>query len=59
LEFLLTKPRLTYLARVRNPYPEMPDYKEHSLPYTSDEFNKGPFAPADEGAEEPAGKGAL
>jgi len=28
LEFLLTKPRLTYLARVRNPNPAMPDYKE-------------------------------
>ena len=26
LEFLLTKPRLTYLARVRNPNPAMPDY---------------------------------
>ena len=33
LEFLLTKPRLTYLARVRNPNKAMPDYYEspHSL----------------------------
>jgi molybdopterin-containing oxidoreductase family iron-sulfur binding subunit len=40
LEFLLTKPRCTYLARVRNPNQEMPDYKEHSLPYTTEEFLK-------------------
>jgi molybdopterin-containing oxidoreductase family iron-sulfur binding subunit len=40
LEFLLTKPRCTYLARVRNPNPEMPDYKEHPMPYTTEEFLK-------------------
>jgi len=58
LEFLLTKPRCTYLARVRNPNPEMPDYKEHSLPFSTDEFKKGAFNEG-EGAEEPAEKGAL
>ena len=31
LEFLLTKPRLTYLARVRNPNPAMPDFTESPL----------------------------
>jgi molybdopterin-containing oxidoreductase family iron-sulfur binding subunit len=33
LEFLLTKPRLTYLARVRNPNPDMPDYQEAPLSF--------------------------
>jgi Fe-S-cluster-containing dehydrogenase component len=40
LEFLLTKPRCTYLAKIRNPNQEMPDYKEHSVPYTTEEFHK-------------------
>ncbi|HEY3854763.1 MAG TPA: TAT-variant-translocated molybdopterin oxidoreductase [Verrucomicrobiae bacterium] len=38
LEFLLTKPRCTYLARVRNPNTAMPDYKEHSMPYSEKDF---------------------
>jgi MoCo/4Fe-4S cofactor protein with predicted Tat translocation signal len=33
LEFLLTKPRATYLARVRNPNPAMPDYEEKPLSF--------------------------
>ena len=65
LDFLLTKPRVTYLARVRNPNPVMPDY--HAWPMSFDEFSKkngNPFeqhqggqgkAPA---AGESAGKGA-
>ena len=33
LDFLSTKPRLTYLARVRNPNPAMPDYHEKPLSF--------------------------
>ncbi|MBK9139154.1 MAG: TAT-variant-translocated molybdopterin oxidoreductase [Verrucomicrobia bacterium] len=36
LEFLQTKPRVTYQARVRNPNPKMPDY--HAQPLTTREY---------------------
>jgi len=45
LEFLLTKPRLTYLARVRNPNPEMPDYQP--MPASSQEFSDKNGSPSE------------
>jgi molybdopterin-containing oxidoreductase family iron-sulfur binding subunit len=69
LEFLLTKPRLTYLARVRNPNPKMPDYYEAPMSlqeYEAKNHLDDAFAPhggghgAEHGSEHaaPAEKGA-
>lgn len=47
LDFLKTKPRVTYLAKVRNPNPAMPDY---TAPFTFEEFelkNGNPFTHGD------------
>jgi Fe-S-cluster-containing dehydrogenase component len=49
LEFLLTKPRLTYLARIRNPKSGMPDYHEAPLSFAEYEHKMHP-------AHEPAGR---
>ncbi len=44
LELLLTKPRTTYLARVRNPNRDMPDYHEAPLTFENYERKMGnPF----------------
>ena len=63
LDFLLTKPRVTYLARVRNPNPAMPDYQE--WPLSTNEFtekNGNPFEHHEQGHDAgqagSAGKGA-
>jgi molybdopterin-containing oxidoreductase family iron-sulfur binding subunit len=56
LEFLLTKPRLTYLAKVRNPNPAMPDYTEIPLSLEEYEHKMGnPFEEEGKGHAEKKG----
>jgi molybdopterin-containing oxidoreductase family iron-sulfur binding subunit len=53
LDFLKTKPRTTYLARVRNPNPAMPDYLE--APLTFQEFEKKNGNPFEHAEHDEAG----
>jgi molybdopterin-containing oxidoreductase family iron-sulfur binding subunit len=58
LEFLLTKPRLTYLAKVRNPNPLMPDYRAVPMSFEEYEHKAGdPFAEESKGGEAHAAAG--
>jgi molybdopterin-containing oxidoreductase family iron-sulfur binding subunit len=49
LDFLLTKPRTTYLARVRNPNKSMPDYQETPLSFSDWEKHGNALEPAEKG----------
>ncbi len=55
LDNLFTRPRTTYLARVRNPNPAMPDYRDR--PMSVEEFKHQMGEPLKESGESPAAAG--
>jgi molybdopterin-containing oxidoreductase family iron-sulfur binding subunit len=57
LEFLGTKPRTTYLARVRNPNPQMPDYR--ALPASWEDYAKQNSDPLERLGEERKSRGGA
>jgi MoCo/4Fe-4S cofactor protein with predicted Tat translocation signal len=58
LEYLLTKPRLTYLAKVRNPNANMPDYEQFPLTVQEIQAHSGEREQGHEAVEAAHRKGA-